>query len=55
MVEIVFSESAAGSLKSAQHYGDGKFKGVSVGVFATREDGNQLSAGEIEQIKKQAE
>ena len=55
MVEIVFSESAAGSLKAAQHYGDGKFKGVSVGVFSTREDGSQPSAEEIEKVKKEAE
>jgi hypothetical protein len=26
MIEIVFSESACGSLKAAQHYGEGKYQ-----------------------------
>lgn len=33
MVEIVFSESACGSLKQAQSFGIGKYRGRSVGVF----------------------
>lgn len=33
MVEVVFSNSACGSLKVAQHYGEGPYRGGAVGVF----------------------
>ena len=48
MVEILFSESAAGSFKSAQHYGDGSFRGMSVSVIVSHDDGSNTTAQEIE-------
>ena len=55
MVEILFSESAAGSLKSAQHYGDGSFKGMNVSVIVSHGNSSEISSEEIETIKKNAE
>ena len=39
MVEIVFSESACGSLKIAQTYGSGKYRGSAISVFIRHENG----------------
>ena len=55
MIEVLFSESAAGSLKAAQYYGDGKFKGICVSVIVSHEDGSAATAEEIEAVKKEAE
>ena len=33
MIEIVFGESACGSLKIAQTYGKGKYRGSAVSIF----------------------
>ena len=40
MVEIVFSESACGSLKIAQTYGRGKYRGSAISVFIRHENGS---------------
>ncbi len=37
MIEIVFGESACGSLKIAQTYGKGKYRGSAVSVFMRHE------------------
>ncbi|MBQ9845679.1 MAG: DUF1835 domain-containing protein [Oscillospiraceae bacterium] len=55
MIEILFSESAAGSLKSAQHYGSGSFKGMGISVILSQKSGSETSAEEIETIKRNAE
>ena len=55
MIEILFSESAAGSLKSAQHYGDGSFKGISVSVIISHEDGSRPTDEEIETATKEVQ
>ena len=52
MIEIIFSESGAGALKSAQH-ADGK--GAVVGVIITNSDGSRPTEAEMEQAQKQAE
>ena len=39
MIEIVFGESACGSLKIAQTYGKGKYRGSAVSIFMRHEDG----------------
>ena len=52
MIEIIFSESGAGALKSAQH-ADGK--GAVVGVIITNSDGSRPTETEMEQAQKQAE
>ena len=40
MIEIVFGESACGSLKIAQTYGKGKYRGSAVSIFMRHEDGS---------------
>lgn len=42
MIEIVFGESACGSLKIAQTYGKGKYRGSAVSIFMRHEDGLSL-------------
>lgn len=52
MMEIIFSESGAGALKSAQHASP---KGAVIGVIVTNNDGSKPSDAEIAQAQKQAE
>lgn len=54
MIEIVFNESACGSLKMAQHFGKGKYKGGSIGVFVSHTDGSKPSKQEIDAAKREA-
>lgn len=54
MIEVVFNESAGGSLKVAQHYGKGKYRGVST-VFICHSDGRQPTEEEIEKAKQEFE
>lgn len=54
MIEVVFNESAGGSLKVAQHYGKGKYRGVST-VFIGHSDGRQATKEEIEKAKQEFE
>lgn len=46
MLEIVFSDSACGSLKAAQHYGEGAYPGGCIGVIISRADGGKPSGRE---------
>ena len=55
MIEIVFGDSAAGSLKVAQSFGKGKFHSAAVGVILAHGDGREATKEEIEQAKRQAE
>lgn len=51
MLDIVFSDSACGSLKEAQHFGEGKYCGEGIGVFFDNEDATKkevMQAGELE-------
>ncbi|MBE6895140.1 MAG: DUF1835 domain-containing protein [Ruminococcaceae bacterium] len=52
MIEILFSESAAGTLKCAQNASP---KGAVVGVIITNRDGSQPETAEIEKVQRQAE
>lgn len=54
MIELVFSDSACGSLKMAQHYGEGPFKGCTC-VILGREDGAEPEAEEWRYAQKRAE
>ncbi len=54
MIEIVFSDSACGSLKAAQHYGEGEYQS-GVSVFLSYADGRQPTEKEIEDARQQAE
>lgn len=55
MIEIVFSDSACGSLKMAQHYGKGKYQGGCIGVIVSRMDGSRPTNAEIEAAQREAE
>lgn len=55
MVEIVFSESAGGSLKVAQSYGRGKYGGGCVGVILSHKDGSRPTEEEISEAQRRAE
>ena len=46
MIEVVFGESACGSLRVAQNYGKGKYRGGAVSVFIQDSD-RKASAEEI--------
>ncbi len=55
MIEIVFSESAHGSLKVGQSYGIGKYHGTATSVFMHKEDGYCPTKAELREAKKRAE
>ena len=55
MLEIVFSQSACGALKLAQHYGEGKYRGGAIGVIARNEDGSAPSQEELDKLRREAE
>lgn len=56
MIEIVFSDSAYGSLNVAQSYGKGKYQGGAVAVFLRKkDDGIEPTPEEIKAAQKQAE
>lgn len=55
MIEIVFSDSAGGSLKMAQRYGEGEFEQGAIGVIANREDGEKLTEEELDLLWREIE
>ncbi|EHQ89173.1 DUF3658 domain-containing protein [Desulfosporosinus youngiae] len=55
MIEIVFSDSACGSLKVAQHYGKGKYQGGCIGVVVSHADGSKPTGEEVEAARREAE
>lgn len=55
MIDIVFSESACGSLKVAQHFGEGKFIGECTGVIMNHGDGRKATKEEIEAVQRKVE
>ena len=48
MIEVVFGDSACGSLKMAQHYGNGKYPGGAIGVIVSHSDGSKPTEEEIQ-------
>lgn len=55
MIEILFSDSACGSLKIAQHYGKGKYKGGGISVIISHADGSKPTKKEVEAARREAE
>lgn len=55
MIEIVFSESAFGSLQVGQSYGVGKYHGGATSVFIRKEDGSRPSKEELYEAQRRAE
>lgn len=55
MIEIVFSESAGGSLKVAQNYGKGEYRAGCVGVIVSHKDGSKPTREEIAEAQRRVE
>lgn len=55
MIEVVFGDSACGSLKTAQSYGKGKYSGGCVGVMLTTQDGSKPKKADVKAAQKAAE
>ena len=55
MVEVVFGDSAAGSLKLAQSYGKGPYRSGVIGVILLHKDGREATGAEIEAARQEAE
>ena len=55
MIEIVFSESAAGGLKVAQGFGKGKYPGGCTAVFLRYADGSPATQAEIKAKQREIE
>lgn len=55
MMEVVFSDSACGSLKVAQHYGEGPYVGGCCSVIVMHDDGREATAEEIETARREFE
>ena len=54
MIDIVFSESACGSLKVAQHYGKGKYQEGCIGIIISHADGSKPTKEEVETARQEA-
>lgn len=55
MIEIVFTESAEGSLKLAQSFGKGPYQGGCIGVLIHHKDGSKPTEEEIQEAQRRAE
>ncbi len=55
MMEILFSDSACGSLKMAQHYGKGKYRSGCIGVVISHSDGSKPTKAEVKAAQQEAE
>lgn len=55
MIEIVFGDSACGSLKVAQHCGRGNYQGGCTSVIVSHADGSKPTKEEVEAAQREAE
>ena len=55
MIEILFGDSACGSLKMAQHYGEGEFPGGAFGMIVSHHDGSEPTEEEIQAARREYE
>lgn len=55
MVEVVFGASARGSLRQAQHYGEGPWHGAAFGVVLGNTNGRPVSKREIQAAQRRVE
>lgn len=55
MLEVVFSDSARGSLVVAQHYGAGEYHSGCIGIIGHHEDGSPLTEAEVQTEREKAE
>jgi len=50
MLEVVFSDSACGSLKAAQHFGEGKYNGGCIGIILGKDEVPSSNLGSSSKI-----
>jgi hypothetical protein len=55
MIDIVFSDSACGSLKMAQNYGKGQYQGGCMSIFISHDDGSEPTKEEVETARREEE
>ena len=55
MIDIVFDDSVCGSLKIAQHYGEGEYKSGCMNMIVSHTDGSAPTTQEIAEAQQQAE
>lgn len=55
MIDVVFNDSACGSLKMAQHYGRGEYQSGPVSIIITKPDGGEATDEEIESAQREFE
>jgi len=55
MIEVVFGDSACGSLKMAQNYGDGESGSGIISVIVSHTDGSEPTEEEIQTAQREAE
>jgi hypothetical protein len=55
MIEVVFGDSACGSLKMAQHYGEGQYRDGAIGVIVSHTDGSKPTGEEIQAAQREVE
>ena len=55
MIDIVFSDSACGSLKMAQHYGKEQYQGGCMSIFISHDDGSKQTKEKVETARREAE
>ncbi len=55
MLEIVFGDSACGSLKVAQHYGEGEYQSGCMSVIVSHTDGSKPTKREVRAAKREAQ
>lgn len=53
MIQIVFSDSACGSLKVAQNYGKGKYISGAIGICISNDDGSPVTDTQIEDARRE--
>ncbi len=55
MIEVLFSDSACGSLKAAQHCGEGKHQSGCISVIVSHTDGSKPTKEELDAARREAE
>lgn len=55
MIEIVFTDSACGALKTAQSFGKGEYHGGCIGVFVSHSDGTEPTQAEVDEMTRKFE
>ncbi|MGL6199141.1 MAG: hypothetical protein ACRC3H_09450 [Lachnospiraceae bacterium] len=55
MIDVVFNDSACGSLKMAQYFGQGEYQSGAISVVISSPDGSEPTEEEIQSAQQEAE